>query len=93
MLTEWKKPEHTYSLRPRCRWLTATLPRQSSWQTGRDQWLLPVVQDFSPPPGFDLSHTAKKKKEEVKKICCSKTNSQQQEYNAMWDSKTTFTVI
>lgn len=51
-------PEHTCYLHPQCRWPTGVLPHQSSWQTGLDQLLLPVVQDFSPHPGFDPSHTA-----------------------------------
>lgn len=61
--------KHTCSLLLQYRWQTAALPHQSSWQTGWDQWLLPGVQDFSPLPGFDQSHTMIKTKTDTISIC------------------------
>lgn len=70
--TYWQKLmrlEHTCSPRPRCRWLTGASPRQSSWQTEWDQWLLPGVQDFSPLPGFVPSHTGADTNNTIVLIC------------------------
>lgn len=67
------RPEHTCCPRPRYRWLTGASPRQSSWQTEWDQWLLQGVQDFSPPPGFVPSHTGADTNNTIVLICNEKT--------------------
>lgn len=61
--------QRTYSLLPLYRWPIAALPHQSSWQAGRDQWLLLVVQDISPPRGFYPDRTVENINLNVESFC------------------------
>lgn len=71
ILTKLMRLGHTCSLHPRYRWLTTASPRQSSWQTEWDQWLLPGVQDFSPLPRFVPSHTGTNTQSQIIVLICN----------------------